>query len=561
MFTSRKRLAGVAALAATALLVTSCQSGGGAGEESASGGGDAILTMPGASSTQFTENFNPFSTTALLGVQSTVYETLFFVNRAAEGDPVPVLGTEYSYNDEGNVLTINTREGVSWSDGEPFTANDVVFTLNLIANTPALNTGGFDGVAEAVSDTELTITYPKPDVLNSIGALSSIYIVPEHIWSEVEDPATFINQDAVGTGPFVVSDFSPQSYLLEKNEEYWEAGKPELDGVRYVSLSGNQAGVDSILNGDVDWMSMFIPEVDTLLGPEEDVEYVNTVQNQLSLVTCSNVELGCTGPQTDPAVRQAIYAAMDRDQLNSLAFSNLNGDVSPTYALLPRDEKWISPSIEEPVASNKGDAAKAEKLLTDAGFAKGADGIYAKDGERLSFSVKTVTGWTDWIAGIETMAQQLLPVGIELKAEQMSWNEWTEATNTGNFQMLVNNLWPGAGSEPYYLYKAFFDSESTAPVGESANPNWARYSNPDVDAALDVLNGTTDESLKMEQYAIIQEAIAEDMPYIPIQSYGSLSTFRTDVVTGWPSDDDLYALPMVWQAPDYGQVLKNLTLK
>lgn len=522
---------------------------------------DVILSLPGGSGSQFAENFNPFSSSVLLGLQGSVYETLFFNNRAAESELVPLLGTSFEYSEDGRVLTVQLREGVKWSDGEPFTADDVAFTLNLIAKTPEINTGGFKGAAEATSDTEVVVTFEEADTMNTIGTITQTYIVPEHIWSDVADVATNINSEPVGTGPFVLESFTAQNYLFKKNENYWDAGKPEISGVRYVALAGNQSAVDSLIAGEIDWASTFIPNIDQILGSEADISYTNTVQNQLSLVTCSNVELGCKGPQTDPAVRKAIYYAMDRDQLNNLAFSNINGDVSPTFALLPRDEQWVASSSDEKVASNTSNGQKAEQILQDAGYAKGTDGIYAKDGERLSFDVLTVSGWTDWIAGIDTMSQQLAPLGIELRSSQVSWNEWNDAAGSGNFKILINNLWPGSGNEPFYLYQTFFSSESTAPVGETANPNWSRFSNAEVDKALATLKTLTDKDAKLEQYRIIQDIIVEEMPYIPIQTYGSLTQFRTDRVENWPIEDNVYALPMMWQAPDYAEVLRNLKVK
>src|SRR5665811_1484895 len=120
----------------------------------------------------------------------------------------------------------------------------------------------------------------------------------------------------------------------------------------------------------------------------------------MALFTCSNADLGCTGPQTDPAVRKAIFYAMDRTQLNALAFQDTASEMSPGLALMPRDEAYVSNELAEKLAPSSPEAGSAESLLEGAGWAKGSDGIYAKDGQRLAMTVKVVTGWTDYITAV-----------------------------------------------------------------------------------------------------------------------------------------------------------------
>jgi peptide/nickel transport system substrate-binding protein len=202
----------------------------------------------------------------------------------------------------------------------------------------------------------------------------------------------------------------------------------------------------------------------------------------------------------------------------------------------------------------------AARILEDAGWQKGDDGIYAKDGQRLSLTVEVVTGWTDYITAIDTILSQAEAVGVELVAAQSSWNEWTERKTSGNFQLVIDSLYQGPAPDPYYLYSYFFDSSAGAEVGQNAGNNYARYSNPAVDEALDQLASLDpDDAAARQPYLdTIQTEIIRDMPYIPILTGGTTSVWNTADYTGWPSEDDLFAFPAVWSAFDGAEIFKRL---
>lgn len=548
-------LGAAAAAAAATLLLSGCAPAGGSSASGASAS-DTLIAYTGQSG-DYQINFNPYSPSQIGGI-GTIYESLFFVTNVNTDPYTPLLGTDYSWSEDGTQLSVTLRDGVTWSDGEPFTAKDVKFTFDMILKTPSINTAGFDGTVEAPDDTHIVFTWTHPAFVTGPVVLGRTPIVPEHIWSSL-DPATSVMEKPVGTGPYTLGNFKPQAFTLDANPTYWD-GEPAVKSVRYLSLSGNTAGVDALAAGSIDWQTGPVPDIQNVAKNYPGYESITVPQNQMALLTCSSTALGCTGPQTDPAVRQAIYYAINRDQLNSLAFEGTASEVSPTFALTTSQKDLIDPSIAEPIAPSAPDAAKAASLLESAGYAKDADGIYAKGGEKLSLTVEVVTGWTDYITAIDTMGQQLKAAGIELTASQSSWNEWTDKKGKGNYELAIDSLGQGAASDPYYLYDKFFNSAFTAPVGESAVTNLARYSDPAVDAALAVLKSTnpTDTATRQTQFDAIQQKIVADMPYIPIMTGGTTSEFHSSKFTGWPSSDDLYAFPAVWQSPDNAQIFKTL---
>lgn len=559
-----KRWRKAAALAVAGLMMLSMGACGGDGGGSPQSD-QVIINSVMNSSSQASLNYNPFSPTALSGVVGALYEPLFFMNNLKD-DPTqlePLMGESYTISDDAKTIDVKIREGEKWSDGEPYTAEDVAYTFNLVDSNASLNTSGFAGTAEVLSDTEVRITLDKSESVNALSYLSGTMIVPKHIWENIDDPVTYTNEDAVGSGPFTVEggNFSPTAYTFMKNPYYWEDGKPEVDGVRYVLITGGtQASQNALTGGDVDWMSAIFPNMDQVLSGYPDIATVDVPSSQMAFMTCSNADLGCTGPITDPAVRKAIYYALDRDQINKLALNDQYSELAGSLYPYGQFTKYMSEDVPDSPIPGEARVDEATKILEDAGYTKGDDGIYQKDGVKLSIAVAVQSDYSDWINTINVAAQQLKEAGIEIHADQMSSNEWTQAMQQGEFEMSVYGLWV-AGAEPWMFYNQFYATNSTAPVGESAWPNYARYSNQTVDDALNVINGTTDVNVKTKEYEKIQNQVFQDMPYIPILRQSGLTEMWTDKVTGWPTNDNVYANPQTWANPDLGIVLKNLKVK
>ncbi|KAA9090039.1 ABC transporter substrate-binding protein [Microbacterium radiodurans] len=543
-------LLGLTAATALAVSLAACAPGGDSGATASDA--DTLITVGGQGDMQI--NFNPFSPSSIGGV-GTIYEPLFFINKVGDAEPEPLLGVDQSWNEDGTVYTVTVRDDVTWSDGEPFTAADVAFTFSMLKDNPSINNIGFDGEVAADGDS-VAFTFDSPSYVKGPDILNTV-IVPEHLWADVS-PTEFLDEQPVGTGAFELADFKPQAFTLAANPDYW-GGEPELKAIRYISLSGNQAQADALAAGTIDWQTSPVPDIQNV--PDRYPGYVNVTanQNQTVLASCASAEMGCSGPQTDPAVRQALSLAINRDQVNALAFQNTSTDISPTFVLLANQEQWISPSVVDPVVPTTPQADQARALLEGAGWALGGDGIYAKDGERLSLGVEVVTGWTDYITTIDTIAAQAREAGIEVVPVQSSWNEWTDKKQRGNFELAIDSLAQGPAPDPYYVYNNFF--ATTVPVGESSGNNFSRYADPDVSAAVEALQALAfdDTAAREPLMATIQDRIVADLPYIPVLTAGTSSQWNVAKFDGWPTDDDLYAFPAVWSRLDSAEVFKKLS--
>ena len=549
-------LTAVAGASVLALGLTACGTGG-----SGDGGnadGDRALRVWAGSQTPITANYNPFAPTVLHGALGPIYEPLFFFNKTSDSEPVGLIGDSYEYNEDGTVITITIKPDLKWSDGEPLTAADVAFSFNYEANNPEGN--GLVS-AEATDDTTVVLTYAAAQYTTEFQRLGSTYILPEHIWADVDDFANFANEEPVGSGAYVVDKTTSESYTLVANENFRDADKLGVKKVQYIAVDNNQTAQDLLTAGELDWTGMFIPNPDDVTANGK-ISWVNTPQDPTVLYTCSNADLGCTGPQTDVAVRQALNVAIDRAAIKDKAFVGLTGDISPTYALLPRDEKWVADAANE-VSPQEADAAEAGKILEAAGYVKDGD-FYAKDGVPLELTLTSVDGWTDYNDAAKLIAEQAAAAGIKITASTVQWQEFSDSRQGGEYQLIVGGMIGTSVADPFQIYRDWVGGtavQSTSPVGTEVPAgrwNFSRYDNPVVDAAIQSAISTNDEAEKKALYGTIQTEIVRDLPYIPLVINATQTFYNTKDFTGWPTEEEMYAFPPSWGAIAAGYVLTQL---
>ncbi|MFE6995395.1 ABC transporter substrate-binding protein [Microbacterium sp. NPDC057659] len=552
-------MTGIAGASVLALALTGCSPSSNSGDKS---GADAVLRVQAGTQPPVVANFNPFAPTVLSGTNGPIYEPLFFFNKTADDKPTGMLGDSFEYNEDGTVITVKLKSGLKWSDGEPLTAKDVAFTFNYAANNPEAN--GLVS-AEASDDTTVVLTYNTPQYTTEFARMGSTLILPEHIWKDITDFAAFANEEPVASGAYVVDKVSKESYTLKANKYFRDADKLGVKKVQYIAIDNNQTAQDLLTAGKLDWTGMFIPNPDSVTK-NGIISWINTPQDPTVLYTCSNADLGCTGPQTDVAVRQALNVAIDRGTIDEKAFVGMTGKISPTFALLPRDEKWVADPANE-VSPQDPDAAKAGEILEAAGYTKGGDGIYEKDGKKLELDLVSVDGWTDYNDAAKLIEEQAAKAGIKVTASTVQWDAFSDARQTGNYQLIMGGVVGTSVADPFQIYRDWFGGTkvaSTSKVGEEVPPgrwNFSRYNNPKVDAAIEEAIGTNDEAKRKEIYATIQTEIVRDLPYIPIVINATQTFYNSKDYTGWPTEDDLYAFPPSWGAVSSGYVLQHLQPK
>ncbi|HYF61290.1 MAG TPA: ABC transporter substrate-binding protein [Herpetosiphonaceae bacterium] len=515
------------------------------------------MTVSAEQQATWVRNFNPFVSDRRFPTLYGVHEPLMLYNTLT-GELMPWLATEFAWSDDNKKLTFTIRDGVKWSDGEAFSAEDVAYTFNLLKENTALATGAnaWAYLESVTAPDEKTVEFAFQRVFTpGLYDVSAQVIVPEHVWSTVTDPVKYQNENPVGTGPFTeVTVFENQIYALGKNPNYWQAGKPYIAGLRFPAYPGNDQANLATLNGENDWAGNFIPDIEnTYVAKDPNNGYYFPALGGEIMLYLNTTK----APFDDVNVRKAISQAIDRDQIVTVAMYDYTkpGDVTGLSDAYP---SFKSQAIADAGTWTKLDIEAANAALDAAGLAKGPDGIRVKaDGTPMKYEINVVSGWTDWVSACEIMSQNLKEVGIDASVKTYDFSAWIDKVNKGEFDMSIG--WSSSGATPVNFYRGQASSLTFKPVGEVASENWQRYVSPEMDKLLEEFAATSDAA---EQKAIaekMQQAYDAEAPAIPLFPGPMWYEYNTTRFTDFPTKDNAYAHGSPFSSPD--QLLLLTTVK
>ena len=252
----------VAAVGSASLLLAGCTGTENQEQATTSGGRVSFLNFSDfGGGTAPKPNYNPYLDAVKLSAVTYLFEPLM-ITEGYSCKQIPWLASSYSWTDP-KTLVFKTREGVKWNDGEAFTAEDVAFSFNLVKQDPVLDpqgiwTTGLQSVTATAED-EVTMKFDAPGA-SAFTTVSNLQIVPEHVWSKVEDPTTFTNaEDPVGTGPMTVKSMNPQQLVVERNPDYWQADKIKVQEIRFHKAdAGGQVEQLKLSRGFYDQNAAFV---------------------------------------------------------------------------------------------------------------------------------------------------------------------------------------------------------------------------------------------------------------------------------------------------------------
>ncbi|MDQ3657658.1 MAG: ABC transporter substrate-binding protein, partial [Chloroflexota bacterium] len=483
--------------------------------------------------------------------QAGIYEGMIIYNKMT-GEIVPWLATGYEYSDDNLQLTFTLREGVQWSDGEALTANDVQFTFEyLLEHTALAGTEGVRGsipLIESVEATDdLTVVFTFNQVFSpSLYDVGEQMIVPRHIWSEIEDPVTYTNENPVGSGPFTeIGAFEDQYYEVLKNPNYWQEGKPYVDGFACPVLPNNDAANLATVNGEVDLASNFIPDIEATYiarDPEHFHYWFPAVGATVQLYANTT-----RAPIDDPNVRKAISMGINRDQIVTVAMYDYTHPADGT-GLSDAFDRWRSEAAVAAGDWTTMNVERANQLLDEAGLTRDGDVRRLPDGTEMSYDINVVSGWSDWVSSCQIMAQNLEDLGITAQVQTYDYSAWFDRVQRGEFDLSIG--WSSDGPTPFNFYRGAMSSATFIEIGEAATENWQRYVNEDADALLDQFAATTDEAEQMEIAAQLQMIFAENAPSIPLFPGPHWGEFSTRRFTDFPSAENPYAVLAGYDNPE-----------
>lgn len=513
------------------------------------------------------ENFNwwlPGNSHARHASEKGLVEYLFYTNLNT-GEIIPWLGESFEYNDSLDSIDVRIREGTEWSDGVPFTAHDVKFTIDMVRANEGLSRNSLwaDQISSVVvaDDYNLTINLSRPDprffqVQFGYGHENHTAIVPKHVW-EGQDPETFSNYDPsrgwpLGTGAYRLALSTPDVQYYDLRDDWWAteigfADRPKVERIQYIPVANDDVAAQLYINNQLDVGPPLLKGTfeaakgfnDALRswnfegpvwGAPDGCNFVLILNNQKEHF--SNVD-----------VRWAINHAIDRQEITQLAYEG--GVPEVVVPISSYGVKQYLPHVQDIIDRyNPGEHSldKVEQRMTSAGYSRDSQDFWTKDGERVNITLEIPS----WIRPQGPfLEKQLKDAGFDAVFKQGEPATIGDRLNLGETEV----VWVQCGSinEPYDTFKSYH-SKNSAPPGETYRgaPQGGRYENSEMDAILDEMEGMLHSPSDPRYIELSRQAMdlfLRDMPVIHIAEELHVIVHNTHYWTGWPGVEDPYVAP------------------
>ncbi|MGX1742926.1 peptide ABC transporter substrate-binding protein [Bosea sp. NPDC055353] len=461
-----------------------------------------------------------------------------------EGNLIPQLAAEVpskangGLSEDGTTVTWKLKKDVKWHDGKPFTADDVVFTWEYAADpaTAAYTTGAYKDIkVEKVDDLTVKVIFAKPtpfwaDPFVGVAGM----IIPKHHFGEYkgaksrEAPA---NLKPVGTGPYKFADFKPGDILSgTRNESYHVANRPHFDTFEIKGGGDAVSAARAVLQtGEYDYAWDTLVEDEVLkrmemggrgkisAAPAGDIEFItlNTtdpwteVDGERSSAKTKHPTL------SDPAVRQAINLLIDRDSIQKFIYGRA-GAATASFVNEPKQFKSEKLKYEFSIE-------KANKILDEAGWKKGSDGIREKDGKKLKYVFQTsINAPRQKVQAIIKQACQRAGIDIELKSVTASVFFSSDVANPDTYTKLYTDIEMYTTTQPQPDPERFLNQFTSWEVASKENKwlgrNVSRYTDPAADEAYKAAQKELDPAKRAAYLIKVNEIFCEANVILPILS-------------------------------------------
>ena len=528
---------------------------------------------PGATEWRDPDNMNPYSLGGLGRVRGilnkTIYEFLYLYNHNG-GNVIPWLAESSEVDDDFMGVSVTLRDGIEWSDGTPFTTEDVKFTIELLTANPDMVFAG--DIKEWVKDVEIIddrnfrINYNKPNArffYFYFQENSEIHlpILPKHIW-EGEDPLTFPNFDLdsgqpVGTGPYVATRADSQGQIFDRNDNWWAAKVgfkelPEPLRVAFIPPGSADTMVARMIQNEFDTGSIMQPGVFvTAHNRNKNIISWDTDGPSYGAADACMYTLGVNtqyGPMSDVNARRAVQAAVDRDQLVALAYENSTVTRAvpySTYGGLKAYEDAQADIINKYNWEDQGQA-EVESHMAAAGYTMGGGGYWEKDGEELAMDLH-IPGWLKPMGPV--VEKQMQDAGFDVSFvlhDPDTAPLWAEVrTGLADMWVLVHC---GSSREPHGTMQHYHSRFNSPTQGEQNSYLWAnsQYNNPVFDAIIDEMDSvlpSTDDPQYMDLANRALDIFLDDVIEITLAEERHVVTFNNTYWRGFATNSNPYVAP------------------
>jgi peptide/nickel transport system substrate-binding protein len=486
---------GRVAAGALALAVGLAGCGGSETKDSAVAAGTLVIALPSQP-----DNLNPIYGDSVYGGNQKFFNGLLRYRH--DLSPEPDLASALpKRSSDGKTVTVKLRSDVKFSDGTPFTAEDVVFTYQAIldkktASPLATLLDSLDAVRATDDNTvEFDLNRPDPAFYDKL----QIGIVPEHLLAGKDLKTAAFNRKPVGTGPYIVTEFQPGGRIVEEANANYFRGSPKIKRIVLTAVEDENARVALLEKGTIDAAGI-VPKLARRVreNSKYNVFEVRTADARVAALPNRDPVL------RDPAVRRALSYAVDREKIVQGALAGVG---EPAYGPIMKGHWAYSP-----VAEKTYDPDKAGQLLDAAGWTRKGDATRTKSARKLSFTLMYPS--TDSVRKDIALAfsSQMQKVGVEVKLEGLSFDVIQTRQDKG-----ATEFGYGVPYDPdLELYTLFHGKFATEPgdVADTAFTNYPRTRNAAIDAALDAERSTLDQGRRRQDFVALQQELAKDASWL-----------------------------------------------
>jgi peptide/nickel transport system substrate-binding protein len=404
-----------------------------------------------------------------------------------KNEVAPGLAKSWEFDETACTYTFHLEEGVVWHDGEPFTAEDVKFTIEAVMDpeNASENAPNFEDVEEIRVTDEHTVSFRLSAPNVAFLDYMTMAVLPEHLLAGEDMQTSDFFRAPVGTGPYKLESWDVgQAIVLTKNEDYFK-GTPHIDQVIFKIVSDDNAKTLQMAAGELD-LALLPPKAARSFADREGY-----VCYDMKTADYRGILFNFNNPfwQENRDIIPAVCHAIDRQAIIDAV---LLGQGVPAYGPLQRNIY-----NKEDVERYEYSPEKAAEILEAAGCVRGEDGIYRRGGEPLSFVISVGAGDQVRVDMAQAAAQQIRAVGIDCAVEIPTKVDW-------NSQMAYLIGWGSPFDADDHTYKVF---------GTGKGANYSGYSNAAVDRYLTQARSSDDPEVRAESYARFQEELAKDPAY------------------------------------------------
>lgn len=522
-----------------------------------------VLTWINDATDGWVRNFNPLAADVKSWALGFMFEPLVIFNTYQNNEETMWLAEDVISEPDNVTITIKVRKGVKWSDGEDFTADDVYFTYTYDKKYPEIDrNGNWDSVAAdgtvlkgkfkdvvKVDDYTVQIIMNEPNRFARNDVLLTRWMLPEHIFKDVTNPASYVMETPVVTGAFSeVLSFTPEMILLGRNPYFWNGDNLQVDQMKIPQHNGNEAATALLQTGEIDWTHIMIADIEnTYVQGDAHKKYWYGMNDGVRLA------FNYMTPNKDnlkafqtPDFKRALSMAIDRQGIiDSAVYGYLQSNVPSNTGLPPALFGYMSDKAQAEMAKyTTYDMEGAKALLTKAGFVDvDGDGFVENpDGSKIAFEILSPAGWTDWNDGSAIVAQNWQDIGVNATAKAIDLSLIQETWATGEHDVLYSGY--GATAN---IWKFYYDT-----IGNQANvkqSNWwtltqTNYVSDELTALIAEMPTASDARVK-EITEAVEMYYAENMINIPLFFNGNWYVYSDARWTGWATAENPFVNPAI----------------